>query len=90
MIKTENISNKNGFQANGIFGGRSKYGACLLKVGITNEPKTKQNRNTVQSQQERIQRKNYYFIREISECPAVLVTMLISVRGLGSVKKINK
>lgn len=87
MTKTENISNTDGFQANGIVGGRSKYRSHLLKVGIMNERMKKQNRNIVQSQQERIQRKNNYFMREISECPAVLVTMLISVRGLGSVKK---
>lgn len=28
-------------------------------------------------------------MREILECPAVLVTMLISVRGLGSAKNID-
>lgn len=31
--------------------------------------------------------KNNYLMREISECPAARVTMLISVRGLGSVEK---
>ena len=31
--------------------------------------------------------RNSYLIREISECPAALVTMLISVSGLGSAGK---
>lgn len=29
----------------------------------------------------------FYLIREMLECPAVLVTMLMSVRGLGSVER---
>lgn len=35
----------------------------------------------------RKEKKNNYLMREISECPAARVTMLISVRGLGSVEK---
>lgn len=31
-----------------------------------------------------LKRENVYLMREMSECPAALVTMLISVRGLGS------
>lgn len=31
--------------------------------------------------------RNSYLIREMSECPAALVTMLISVSGLGSTRK---
>lgn len=33
------------------------------------------------------EKKNNYLMREMSECPAARVTMLISVRGLGSVEK---
>lgn len=29
----------------------------------------------------------FYLMREMLECPAVLVTMLMSVRGLGSVER---
>lgn len=35
----------------------------------------------------RKEKKNNYLMREISECPAARVIMLISVRGLGSVEK---
>lgn len=34
-----------------------------------------------------LQKTGFYLIREMLECPAVLVTMLMSVRGLGSVEK---